>query len=504
LRKKEISILRHLKYFFIICNILLTSTFIEAAPTSVRIGLSTLPPSLDPALCWNYQHFLVLKTLYQTLVRIDENGHSIADLAKTWRIEKGGRLYKFALDPKAKMHDGTPVTSKDVALSLSRHFWQGRSSALKDGMIAAFHFSGTLPVGGILPGIQTPSDHELIIELKEPYPPFLSILATAGTSVLRENGKDILSSGPLKVKTFVPSEKVVLELAHPDSHLSSIQTYFIEKFTIEDNNFKSPPDLILGIIRPDPPMKQLGSDFLLTEMNISGFLHLFFNIYNQSLFKNLEFRKDLGILFQDYTSRLPSKFEHAKLKSVIPDGIMPREYYKRPEEHLSAETFKAKWAKRFKGSEVRWVLRKDYFSEAFYSGLEPFLKQAGIPSQIKWIGPLQFMSEVKAKNYDILSGSYMRNFPDPDGLLGTLQEGSVIHYGVFPTNDLFQKISTIQYQESAEKRLSEYSQLLRPFEDQWFVIPLYRTNAQMVHRKSLSIPDTSYRYELEFWKLKWK
>jgi peptide/nickel transport system substrate-binding protein len=40
------------------------------------------------------------------------------DLATSWELSEDGKVYTFHLDPKAKWHDGKPVTAEDVAYSM--------------------------------------------------------------------------------------------------------------------------------------------------------------------------------------------------------------------------------------------------------------------------------------------------------------------------------------------------------------------------------------------------
>ena len=40
------------------------------------------------------------------------------DLATSWELSKDGKVYTFHLNPKAKWHDGKPVTAEDVVYSM--------------------------------------------------------------------------------------------------------------------------------------------------------------------------------------------------------------------------------------------------------------------------------------------------------------------------------------------------------------------------------------------------
>jgi peptide/nickel transport system substrate-binding protein len=58
------------------------------------------------------------RLLYSGMLRIDDRGIPQADLATSWGISRDGTIYNFSLNPKAKWHDGQPVTSDDVIFTI--------------------------------------------------------------------------------------------------------------------------------------------------------------------------------------------------------------------------------------------------------------------------------------------------------------------------------------------------------------------------------------------------
>ncbi|MBL8840074.1 MAG: hypothetical protein JNL90_00920 [Planctomycetes bacterium] len=62
-------------------------------------------------------------TLYETLVRIDENGRVAPALASSWAVAPDGKAVTLELREGARFHDGTPVEAAAVALHFKR--WLG-------------------------------------------------------------------------------------------------------------------------------------------------------------------------------------------------------------------------------------------------------------------------------------------------------------------------------------------------------------------------------------------
>ena len=95
-----------------------------AAPTAPRDTivrhLEGDPATLDPITIKDELGLRVVDMLFRPLVAIDRDRRFTPGLALSWKIEEGGRAYTFALDPKARWEDTTPVTSADVKFTLER------------------------------------------------------------------------------------------------------------------------------------------------------------------------------------------------------------------------------------------------------------------------------------------------------------------------------------------------------------------------------------------------
>ena len=78
--------------------------------------LSRLNPVLD---YYNPADQDVNRLLYSSLVRFDSRGLPYGDLADRWGVSRDGKLYSISIRPDAVWHDGKPVTSQDVAFTVS-------------------------------------------------------------------------------------------------------------------------------------------------------------------------------------------------------------------------------------------------------------------------------------------------------------------------------------------------------------------------------------------------
>jgi peptide/nickel transport system substrate-binding protein len=136
------------------------------------------------------------------------------DLATSWELSKDGKVYTFHLDPRAKWHDGNPVTAEDVVYSI-------------DSMVDA---DAKPPRVVTLPALspyyekgtaRAISAHTVEIPLKIPFAPdFLPTLASDFCKIIAkhwgESGTDVqkwenaMGSGPFKPGKFVKDVSIEL------------------------------------------------------------------------------------------------------------------------------------------------------------------------------------------------------------------------------------------------------------------------------------------------------
>ncbi len=81
-----------------------------------------LTDSVDPVhvpVPRNDAERLVFGQLYETLVRVDCEGHAVPGLAASWSSSEGGRRWTLTLRDQAQFWDGAPVTARDVVVGKS-------------------------------------------------------------------------------------------------------------------------------------------------------------------------------------------------------------------------------------------------------------------------------------------------------------------------------------------------------------------------------------------------
>ncbi|MGB0452630.1 MAG: ABC transporter substrate-binding protein [Bacteriovoracaceae bacterium] len=471
----------------------------------LEVGITHLPKTLDPTKLAFMEHFLLLQCTSQTLVRISEKGTIVGDLAKKWKIKENGSVYEFEIVKDAFFHHlKKRVTAKDVAISISRHFWH--NSMVAGYLKPLLAEDKTIKKGKIHKSIQVLSPTKLSIKLIKPYPPFLHVLSMPGFAILSK--EDHRFSGPMtnnfnsKSKRWEFNKNELYKGNLPE--LNSISVRSIETTRKAFQLFKKGLlDIALGLPLSELENLSLPKNTLITKSRSLAIAHMYFNATSK-LFLKKEIRKDIAsLIMQEARFSSNKSFLHEISPTFLPKGVMPLKYYKREKYVTSINEVKKRWGRSLSHKKINIVLMKSVFTDSFFDSITEIFHKLGAEINLIKATPNTLVKHMANNNYDIIGGRYFGNFPDPDGFIDIIKPTSPLRYGVFPNNHFFEKINDIRFTTDQSMRLNLYSSAFREFEDQWFIIPLYRINVPVIHRKAITIPETNFRYESELWKILW-
>ena len=147
--------------------------------------------------------------LFAGLVRLDDRFEPRPYLAERWHVSEDGLSYTFHLVRDARFHDGMPITSEDVAFSLT---------AVKQN-----HPFG-IAMFDAVDRVDTPDPHTAVIQLAKPHPALMQSLVPLLMPVIPKHifgdGRDLkthpvnaapIGSGPFRFKEWVRGQHVILE-----------------------------------------------------------------------------------------------------------------------------------------------------------------------------------------------------------------------------------------------------------------------------------------------------
>lgn len=159
----------------------------DAAPDSL----------LDPALTEITDDTAIGATLYEGLVRYDDEWNVMPVLAEKWESNEDGSEWTFTLREGVTFHDGSPLTAEDVGYSIGRNLDEELGSAIYARM------SGSLDPKGIKPV----DDRTITFQLKRPDSLFTLAVGARQGHVVRAGTTDFSDgngTGPFRLNVYDP------------------------------------------------------------------------------------------------------------------------------------------------------------------------------------------------------------------------------------------------------------------------------------------------------------
>lgn len=204
-------------------------------------GMIGAPSYVNPILATSDVDRDLVKLIFSGLVKFDEQGQLVPDLAAGYTIDAEQTTYTFELKNDLHWHDGLPLTADDVIFTINSIKNPEYSSPLKNS------FSGV--------SVYKINDKTIQFKLEKPFTPFLSILtvgiipehlwySTPALSVaLSPINTRPVGSGPYQFKSLTRDNSGIIRNytleSYPDYHLG--QAY------ISQLHFKFYPDFETGV-----------------------------------------------------------------------------------------------------------------------------------------------------------------------------------------------------------------------------------------------------------------
>jgi peptide/nickel transport system substrate-binding protein len=180
----------------------------HAGAQEFRLAMSSPPTSMDPHFYNLFPNLNVSDHIFETLVTMDEDSHVMPGLAQSWTMINN-LTWEFKLRPGVKFHDGSDLTTEDIAWSMERPSTIIGSPGKFDVYTKAIINKKIVDATTIR------------FTTKEPYPLLLADLtsiyivqkkATQGLSSDDfASGKGMVGTGPYKFVRFARDDRLELE-----------------------------------------------------------------------------------------------------------------------------------------------------------------------------------------------------------------------------------------------------------------------------------------------------
>ncbi len=194
----------------------------EINPGALRIGLRSLPVSLNPLIVADVLTQQVLGAMYESLTSVAADGRVLPGLATAWEASDRARVWRLSLRRDVRFQSGRPFTARDVKRTFE-------AAAMADGMhlatLALARVRGFQDVrnklSAELSGVTVLDDHTLEVVCEAPCAIFpFARFNIVDVEAMEENGSDWhrrLSVGTGPYRLVGNSDGIRVDLA-PNPH----------------------------------------------------------------------------------------------------------------------------------------------------------------------------------------------------------------------------------------------------------------------------------------------
>lgn len=235
------------------CNNKANKSDTEAKKQVLNVTVSEEIPSLDTAKTMDGTSAHVMQNIFEGLYVLDDQDQPIPAVAKSFKRSEDGKKYTFDLRKDAKWSNGDSVTANDFMFAWKRAINPETASQYA---YMLFHVKnakeinkGTMALDNL--GVKAINDYKLEVELEQPIPYFLQLLALPiylpqHESFLKEQGKNYA----LEPSNLIYNGPFVLEKwkHEQEFRLKKNATYWDQKkVKLDEINFQIVKDTMTAV-----------------------------------------------------------------------------------------------------------------------------------------------------------------------------------------------------------------------------------------------------------------
>ncbi|RGO20222.1 peptide ABC transporter substrate-binding protein [Bacillus cereus] len=250
----------HLMVMALVISLLLTAcnnkenkSDAESKKQVLNVTVSEEIPSLDTAKTMDGTSAHVMQNIFEGLYVLDDQDQPIPAVAKSFKRSEDGKKYTFDLRKDAKWSNGDNVTAHDFMFAWKRAITPETASQYASMLFYVKNAKeinkGTMPLDEL--GVTVINDYKLEVELEQPIPYFLQLLALPiylpqHESFLKEQGKNyalepsnLLYNGPFILEKWKHEQEF---------QLKKNATYWDEKkVKLDEINFQIVKDTMTAV-----------------------------------------------------------------------------------------------------------------------------------------------------------------------------------------------------------------------------------------------------------------
>ena len=312
---------------FIIFMIILFGKVLCLYAMDYHTGIKAIPEEWNPINHEEGYYYRFANQLFCTLLEIDDKIDISAGLADHWVVKDNGLTYLFHIRKNARFHNGELIKATDVVFSINSILYKGElSDELK--IIKSIGVANDVEK---YPKKWGDNEHKsiVVIELKKPFQPMLSIFASPLLGIFPEKlikdnkesfFKSPISCGPFKIN-LINSKYIQLVKSnyYYGVRTGNIDTLYFYKFNEDEAINQFNDGKLDDIIDYRVDTKKIKRGFNLGRGIVFGTTFIRLNVEKEP-FNNVYFRKAFVHAFNKTLF-----VKKSNIKNIIPaNGFIPR------------------------------------------------------------------------------------------------------------------------------------------------------------------------------------
>lgn len=453
--------------------VLLAALFAINTRAENLVLIYSRPAELNLTKSQNMWDYVVSRCMHRSLVKIDQFGKPIADLAESWSISQQGKKIVFQVK-SGQFHDGRPIDASDFVYSISSAL-KGESdiARLLTPLIRSVHASG---------------EREVTVQLNKKFEPLVRILASIDMAIKPKDSwseKPWIGAGEYKavnLKEIRSGKTISLESGSKNGKNLKI-IYSSDLNETKGLIKKLSPNLIFGLPNQVASEEIFPKRYKLEFLNNLTFTFLLAN--PESKFgKNDSLRmilaRDIFLLSKDFFSK-NKIIQYKGLECILPKEV------------FGSLCPKPRFAASPSGG--RFKIRLGYSDEWWPKKFKEFIEQAlRVKSYDIDFVRINRATPDRVRNLDLIPSDYILTFSDPELAIPALDVGAFERK--LPNDFLkLKELSSVSKFSSAKERLEKFGKAYASFVSRGWAIPLFGQKVAILTDSKVPLGESAYQFE---------
>ncbi|HJZ13400.1 MAG TPA: ABC transporter substrate-binding protein, partial [Acidobacteriota bacterium] len=452
---------------------------------TLTVALPNPIASLHPVKTAIQEETEVIGSVFDTILRMDEQGHLVPYLCDNWEVLDEGRSFLFTLRRAIRMHDGEPLTAVRMKSCIEQSV-RLNPDHLPMAFAAIRGVSKFLEgAGDSVEGLVPVTGERLKIELQEPLPIYPALLTDPKSSIVYQKDSVLVGTGPFQLIDYNANSALLkknqnywqqfgahLDQVHFRCGVSSAQI----AAGIRSGDFDIGSNLL-----PDDLEKALQDRQFRAGLAETPKKNIYFVLFNDQspLSKVPQIRKALNgvVRVDDLVRATLGRFAHPA-HGLLPPGILGHDPGKRPRQTILQESAVELLSTAGVSRPIRLKAAvHPLFQDRYKSITEELFKawlEIGVEISIETTTMKAYLEAAKRKEgLDLMIGRYNADYDDPDNFTYFLFHSKSGLYNYYSSAEFDRMMEEARTENDPLIREKLYRRIENDLLDSDYLLPLF-------------------------------